>query len=153
MSDVTRSMTQKSELASARLALVSEAPVARRAQGENAALRAEIEQLQAKNEQLCVENMHLVDIGAQLGTLAEELRVENDLLRKENVDLCARLNRPAFIMPRKGRLPPREEEGAARVVELDDEPTPEPEPEPDPESVPGRGGQKLVKVTRKKVGA
>lgn len=141
----TRPGTHKSELAAARLALVSEVPLARRAQNENTVLREENERLQAENERLRVENTHLVSANQKIANTNLELKKENALLTKENVDLCARLNRPAFVMPRKGRLPPREEEGV-RVVELDDEP---PEPEPEPESVPGRGGQKLVKVTRK----
>ena len=144
MSDVTRSLTQKSELSAARLALVSEAPVARRvarhARDENELLRAENERLMTENERLRVENMHLVDIGAKLGAMSMELKKENDLLTKENVDLCARLNRPQSIVPRKGRLPPREEVGA-RVVDLDDE--------PEPETI-IHGTQKLVKVPRRK---
>jgi hypothetical protein len=150
MSDITRTLLQKSELSAARLALVSEAPVAkrvaRRAQDENAALQAQVDRCQAQNKQLHEENTHLLEISEELGTLAEELKQENDLLRKENVELCARLNRPAFLSPRKGRLPPREEEGA-RVVELDDDPAPEPEPEPESET---RDGQKLVRVVRRK---
>ena len=146
--------TFKGELQAARLALVSSVPVAqrvaRRAQSENATLREDNERLQTANEKLRVENMHLTNIGAKLGALNAQLKQENALLVKENVDLCARLNRPAFVMPRKGRLPPREED-IGRVVEMDDEPEDEPvaEPVPEPESVSGRGGQKLVKVTRK----
>ena len=144
----------KSELSAARRALVSDVPIARRAQSENTNLRDENDRLHTENERLRVENTHLTTIGAKLGAMNAELKKENALLTKENVDLCARLNRPAFVMPRKGRLPPRDEEGA-RVVELDDEPAqvPEPEPEPKPEraSVSGRNGQKLVKIARRKV--
>jgi hypothetical protein len=137
--------TRKSELSAARLALVSDVPLARRAQSENTILRRENERLQTENERLRVENMHLTNIGAKLGAMNVELKKENVLLTKENVDLCARLNRPAFMMPRKGRLPPRKEEEGVRVVELDDEPVPAPEPEA---SVTGHGGQKLVRLLK-----
>jgi len=160
--------THKTELSAARLALVSDAPVAKRIQSENAALRAENERLQEENERLREENAHLFKIGEELSEIGEELKKDNEALTKENVSLCARLNRPASVMPRKGRLPPRAEEGA-RVVELDEDDEPEeqkkdePEeekPKPDPnrkltpeevrEFVLGKDGQKLVKTTRRK---
>jgi hypothetical protein len=150
MSNVTRSLMQKSELSAARLALVSDAPVARRVQSDNAAIRAENEHLKAENELLQELNDALQAENDRLVEVGENLKQENELLAKENVAMSAKLNRPAFLTPRKGRLPAREEveETGARVLELDDD-EPEPEPKLEPETV-LHGTQKLVKVTRRK---